>query len=417
MIQSVKGTKDLLPDKIGLWHFIEKIFSDVSSKYNYQELRTPIFEKTEVFSRSIGETTDIVNKEMYTFTDKSGESLTLKPEGTAALVRAVIQNSLLQSSASLRLWYFGPFFRHERPQKGRFRQFHQYGAECIGSDNPESDAEIIFLANDIIQSAGISDYRLLLNSLGTNDTRLKYKHALTDYLHDFKDKLSEDSRNRFENNPLRILDSKAPNDIELLNNAPVILDYLDSESSEHFEKVRELLNISDIKVEIQPQLVRGLDYYCQTVFEFQSSALGSQDSIGGGGRYDGLFEQFGFKQKVPAIGFAMGVERLLLILEESNKLLNINKIPDVYLILTEQSLSKKMLEIAQVIRNKECIVTYDLLQRSVKAQLREANKLNCKFTIILGENELNKGKVLVKNMDNGEEAEIDLSKIKDLNFS
>ncbi|ROL61969.1 histidine--tRNA ligase, partial [Bacteroidetes/Chlorobi group bacterium ChocPot_Mid] len=266
MIQSVRGTKDLLPDTIGNWHFIEKIFSEVSARYNYRELRTPIFEKTEVFSRSIGEQTDIVGKEMYTFADKSGESITLRPEGTAALVRAVIQSSLLSTSPLLRLWYLGPFFRHERPQKGRMRQFHQYGAECIGSETPESDVEIILLANDIIRSAGITDYKLMLNTLGTDQSRIKYKKALLDYLLSFKDKLSDDSRNRIEYNPLRILDSKAPNDIELLANAPVILDYLDSQSSEHFEKVKELLSSSGIDITIQPQLVRGLDYYCHTVF-------------------------------------------------------------------------------------------------------------------------------------------------------
>ncbi len=416
MIQSVRGTKDLLPDSIGYWHFIENIFSVVSDKYNYQEIRTPMFEKTEVFSRSIGEATDIVNKEMYTFLDKSGESLTLRPEGTASLVRAVIQSSLIQSSPLLRLWYFGPFFRHERPQKGRMRQFHQYGAECIGSNTPESDVEIILLSNDIIRSSGIEDYTLLLNTLGTNETRIRFKQELTDYLFSYKDKLSEDSRNRFENNPLRILDSKAQIDIDLLKDAPIILDYLDSESSEHFEKVKELLSNTSIEVNINPQLVRGLDYYCHTVFEFQSSALGAQDSLGGGGRYDGLFEQLGFKQKVPAIGFAMGVERLLLILEQTNKLPKTDNYPDVYLILTEPSLSKKMLEIAGIIRNRGFKVSYDLMNRSVKAQLREANKMNCKYTIILGEDELKLGKVLVKNMRNSEQIEVDVSKIADFNF-
>jgi len=417
MIQSVRGTKDLLPDTIGYWHFIEKVFYEVSVKYGYEELRTPIFEKTEVFSRSIGEQTDIVNKEMYTFSDKSGDSLTLRPEGTAALVRAVIQNSLLQASPLLRLWYLGPFFRHERPQKGRMRQFHQYGAECIGSESPESDAEIILLANDIIRSSGIEDYTLILNSLGTEETRRKYKQALMDYLVEYKDRLSEDSRNRLDNNPLRMLDSKAQNDIELLADAPVILDYLDSQSFDHFEKVKELIGNSELNIVIQPQLVRGLDYYCHTVFEFQSSALGAQDSFGGGGRYDGLFSQLEYKQKVPAIGFALGVERMLLILEQTGRLPKIESTPNVYIILTDSALAGQLLEIAQAIRNKGYIVTYDLQRRSVKAQLREANKLNSKFTIILGENELKNGKVVVKNMVTGEQMEILLEKITNFNFS
>jgi histidyl-tRNA synthetase len=412
MIQSVRGTKDLLPDTIGNWHFIEKIFSEVSARYNYRELRTPIFEKTEVFSRSIGEQTDIVGKEMYTFADKSGESITLRPEGTAALVRAVIQSSLLSTSPLLRLWYLGPFFRHERPQKGRMRQFHQYGAECIGSETPESDVEIILLANDIIRSAGITDYKLMLNTLGTDQSRIKYKKALLDYLLSFKDKLSDDSRNRIEYNPLRILDSKAPNDIELLANAPVILDYLDSQSSEHFEKVKELLSSSGIDITIQPQLVRGLDYYCHTVFEFQSSVLGAQDSFGGGGRYDGLFEQLGWKQKVPAIGFAMGIERMLLILEQTGKLPSTDTEPDVYIILTDVSLISALIEIAQRIRNNGHSVTYDLQRRSVKAQFREADKLKCKYSVILGD-EIKDGKVVLKNMSNGEQKEVEIESIND----
>lgn len=410
MIQSVRGTKDLLPDVIGYWHFIEKIFAEVSAKYNYNELRTPIFEKTEVFSRSIGEQTDIVGKEMYTFTDKSGESITLRPEGTAALVRAVIQSSLLQASPLLRLWYLGPYFRHERPQKGRMRQFHQYGAECIGSETPESDVEIILLANDIIRSAGISDYTLLLNSLGTDESRKNYKKALVDFLYDYKDRLSEDSRNRIDYNPLRVLDSKAQNDIELLAEAPIILDYLDSQSSEHFEKVKELLSSSGINITIQPQLVRGLDYYCHTVFEFQSSVLGAQDSFGGGGRYDGLFEQLGYKQKVPAIGFAMGVERMLLILEQTGNLPFVDKSPNFYIILTDNSLATKLIGISHTIRNKGLSVTYDLQKRSVKAQFREADKLKCKYTIILGD-EIKYGKVILKNMSNGEQKEIEIEKI------
>jgi histidyl-tRNA synthetase len=296
------------------------------------------------------------------------------------------------------------------------RQFHQYGAECIGSDTPESDAEIILLANEIIRSSGIDEYKLLLNSLGTSDTRLKYKNALSEYLFSYRDKLSEDSKKRFENNPLRILDSKSQNDIDILKNAPVILDFLDEKSNEHFEKVKELIANSGIKIEINPQLVRGLDYYCHTVFEFQSSALGAQDSLGGGGRYDGLFEQLDYKQKVPAIGFAMGVERLLLILEQINKLPEVEYSPDIYIILTDNSLSFKMFETADLLRKKGYTVTYDLIKRSVKAQLREANKLNCKYTIILGEDELRAGKIIVKNMNNGEQTEVELNKFEEYKF-
>ncbi|MFC2129982.1 histidine--tRNA ligase [Bacteroidota bacterium] len=416
MIQSIRGTKDLLPDSIAYWQFMEDVFRKVSGKFSYHEIRTPIFEKTEVFSRSIGETTDIVNKEMYTFIDKGGESVTLRPEGTANLVRSVIQNSLIQASSTLRLWYSGPFFRYERPQKGRLRQFHQYGAECIGSSYPESDAEIILLANDIISSTGIKEYKLLLNTLGSDGTREKFKSALVEYLQSSKNELSEDSKNRIETNPLRILDSKSERDKQILHNAPVILDFLDSESLEHFEKVKELLENSGIDIEITPQLVRGLDYYCHTVFEFQSSALGAQDSLGGGGRYDGLFEQLGFKQKVPAVGFAMGVERLLIALEQTNSLPDINTSPKVYIATTNPDLSKFLMDIASRLRNKGISTIYDLQKRSVKAQLRDANKLNCLFTIIIGEDELKQNKVTVKNMDTSEQTAVEIDLIDNFQF-
>lgn len=416
MIQSIRGTKDILPNKIKLWQYAEDIFRTVSNSYGYYELRTPIFEKTEVFSRSIGEETDIVNKEMYTFQDRSGESLTLRPEGTAAIARAVIQNSLLQSSNTLKLWYSGPYFRYERPQKGRMRQFHQYGAECIGTSNPESDAEIILLANDLIKKTGVSDYKLLLNSLGSSFTREKYRFALVDFLSAKKDKLSEDSKKRLKSNPLRILDSKSPQDIEILRDAPTILDFLDEESKNHFELVKSLLENTDIEIEIQPQLVRGLDYYSHTVFEFQSSALGSQNSIGGGGRYDGLFKQLGYKKNVPAVGFAMGIERLLLTLEETNNSPDLNNSIDIYIVSTNAENLKILQNIAQQLRNKNFKVLYDLQRRSFKAQMREANKTSAKYTIIAGEDEIKKGKLIIKDMANSKQIEYPLNKIAEYNF-
>jgi histidyl-tRNA synthetase len=417
MIQSIRGTKDLLPEFIGQWHFIEDIFKKVSDKYGYDELRTPIFEKTEVFHRSIGEATDIVNKEMYSFVDRGGESITLRPEGTASLVRAVIQNSLIQASSTLRLWYLGPFFRYERPQKGRLRQFHQYGAECIGSPYPEADAEIILLANEIFRSAGIKDYKLLLNSLGSEETRKNYRFALIEYLSSHKDDLSEDSQNRFEVNPLRILDSKSEKDKEILKNAPIILDFLDDESKKHFDTVVSILQKSDIDLEISPKLVRGLDYYCHTVFEFQSSALGAQDSIGGGGRYDGLFEQLGFKQKVPAVGFALGVERLLLVLEQTNSLPVLDGSPDIYLVSAVDDYSEIIVSLSEQLRKSAVKVVCDIQRRSVKAQLREANKMNCKYSAVIGENEITTNRILLKNMRNGEQVEILMSEIVNFDFS
>jgi histidyl-tRNA synthetase len=416
MIQSIRGTKDLLPGSIENWQYIEEVLKKISDSYSYNELRTPVFEQTEVFSRSIGEYTDVVNKEMYTFTDRGGDSITLRPEGTAGIVRSVIQNSLLQSSHTLRLWYYGPYFRYERPQKGRSRQFHQYGAECIGTSNPESDVEIISLAADIIKNIGIKNYKLLLNSLGNDSSRSKYIIALTEYLKSSKAKLSQDSRNRLETNPLRILDSKSPDDKILIEKAPIILDFLDEDSKIHFEKVKQLLNAIGIEYKLNPFLVRGLDYYCHTVFEFQSPELGSQDSIGGGGRYDGLFRQLEYKSKVPAVGFAMGIERLLLVLESQKNLPNINKAPDVYIALTNNNLSKHCFRIADILRKKGKKVTYDLQEKSFKAQMRDANRLNASYTIIIGEEELEQEKISIKKMSDSTQQLIDINNIHNFDF-
>jgi histidyl-tRNA synthetase len=413
MIQAIRGTKDILPDQVNYWQFLQDAFKKTSELFGYNELRTPIFEKTEVFVRSIGESSDIVNKEMYTFEDKGKDSITLRPEKTAALVRAVIQNSLMGQSNTQRLWYFGPFFRYERPQKGRMRQFHQYGAECLGSPNPEADAEIILLADRIIKNIGIKDYKLLLNTLGTPENRQNYKNELLKYLTGIKEKLSHDSQTRLEHNPLRVLDSKAPEDKEAVENAPKILECLDQQSSEHFEEVKSLISGADLDIVLEPRLVRGLDYYSHTVFEFQSSALGSQDSLGGGGRYDGLFEQFGGKP-TPAVGFAMGVERLLIILEAMNNLPEIDNSPDLFVVTTDHAVFTKAQEIAVDLRKDGFKIISDLHRRSIKAQMREANKLGSKFTIVLGENEISSGKVNIKNMGDGSQQEVAFEKLAEV---
>lgn len=415
MIQSVRGTKDILPENINLWSFAENIFRNSSKKFGYKELRTPIFEKTEVFSRSIGDTSDIVNKEMYTFVDKGGESITLRPEMTAALVRSVIQNSLIQKNPLLRLWYFGPFFRYERPQKGRLRQFHQYGAECIGSNYPESDAEVILLAIDLIKSLGISNFKLLINSLGSANSRENYKKELVDYLIGKQSDLSADSKMRLELNPLRILDSKDEKDKLIIAEAPNIIDFLDNESKEHFETVLDLVKMAEIPIEIHPRLVRGLDYYSYTVFEFQSSELGAQDSIGGGGRYNTLFEQLSGKP-TPAVGFALGVERLLLLLENKINELNINDAPDINLIVTDSKFINYAQTIAFLLRNDNYCVEVDLLRRSTKAQLREANKSGVKFSIFIGNDEFENNTISVKNMKTSEQSSIKIDDIKNFNF-
>jgi len=412
-IQAIRGTKDILPDTIDFWYYIFDNFKKVSNQFGYEEIRTPILEKTEVFSRSIGEETDIVNKEMYTFSDKGGESITLRPEATAAMVRSVIQNSLIQDGNVLRLWYFGPFFRYERPQKGRLRQFHQYGAELLGSNFPEADAEIIQLADTLIKKIGLNDYKLLINSLGNEKSRSNFKNALVEFLKSQESLLSFDSKNRMLSNPLRVLDSKDENDIAVLKQAPSILDYLDEESKAHFDELQQLLNDLNIKFEIAPQLVRGLDYYSHTVFEFRSNKLGSQDSFGGGGRYDGLFEQLGGKN-TPAVGFAFGLERLILILEASNLLPDKTANPDFYVVTQNLTYKNYANKIANTLRNFGKKVITDIARKSFKAQMREANKLNSKFVIIIGEEEFNTNTCSIKNLITGEQKLVAFDKLKDL---
>ncbi len=415
MIQCVKGTKDLLPDSISAWQFVEGVFRSVSSRFGYEEMRTPIFEKTEVFSRSIGEATDIVNKEMYTFADRGGDSITLRPEMTAALVRAVIQHSLMNASPTQRLWYFGPFFRYERPQKGRLRQFHQFGAECLGSPNPESDAEIILLASDIIRSAGIGEIKLLINSLGNANVRAAYREELVRFLRSKQNELTEESRNRMEINPLRALDSKAPQDIAALENAPVITDFLDDESRDHFDAVKGLIRNCGAEIVVQPRLVRGLDYYSHTVFEFQSSALGAQDSLGGGGRYNTLFTQLGGKE-TPAVGFALGVERLLLILENLGKSFGKSVSTDIFIAYASAAEFDEAFNLCNRLRQKGFGVTIDLLRRSLKSQFKEANRVGARYTLVIGEEEMKNRTVQVKNMVKSEQTERSMETILDFEF-
>ena len=401
-IQNVRGTKDILPNEIYKWQKLEETARNVSKKYGYKELRTPIFEKTEVFARGVGEGTDIVNKEMYTFADRGNESLTLRPEQTAALVRSVIQNNLLAENPVQRLYYIGSYFRYERPQKGRFREFHQYGVECLNSPFPESDVEVICLAISFIQQLGVTDYKLNLNSIGNENSRVNYKKVLVDFLNSHKEKLSEESKNRLEINPLRVLDSKNPVDIEIVKNAPNILDSLDEESLNHFNIVKSLLDILQINYEINPTLVRGLDYYSHTVFEFQSTHLGAQDAFGGGGRYNSLFSELGGKD-TPAVGFAMGIERLLLILEQIGNTVLEEK-SEIMIISSDEKHLGFAIKVSEIIRNKlgkSCLM--DLSRRSMKSQLREANKLGVKYALIIGDEEAANNSITVKYMQENKE--------------
>jgi len=398
MVNAVRGTKDILPEEIPLWYFVEKTLRQVSSLFGFKEIRTPIFEKTEVFLRSIGAETDIVNKEMYTFFDRGGDSITLRPEMTAPVVRAVIQNNLLAYDSLLRLWYYGPLFRYERPQKGRLRQFHQYGAELIGSSEPEADAEIILLAKEIVERLGIAEYKLLLNSIGNKASRQQYKQQLILYFEKYADCLSNESRERLKKNPLRILDSKDERDLEIIKNCPKIYDYFDKESIEHYNRTKELLALNNINFQETPLLVRGLDYYTHTVFEFQSPLLGAQDSFGGGGRYNELFSEFGFKKEVPAIGFAFGIERILLILESQHSI-SYEESPYTYIAYNKPEFLPRVYELARLLRKNNIPTLFDMQKKSLKAQMKDANKYGVKFVIIIGDDEMKNNTITIKDME------------------
>ena len=413
MIKAVKGTKDILPTEIPRWHHFENIIKQIFSNFNYKEIRTPVFEETSLFARSIGEETDIVSKEMYTFKDKGDTSITLKPEMTAGVVRAYIENSLGAQQPLTKLYYISPMFRQERPQAGRMRQFHQFGGEAIGSSSPILDTELIQIAYDILKALGLKDLKVKINSLGVPESREKFKQLLYKFLQNKKDKLSEDSRNRLDTNILRIFDSKIDSDQKLLKEAPLLLDHLDEESKNDFEKVKESLSNINIPFEVDPGLVRGLDYYTKTTFEIISGKVGAQNALMGGGRYDLLAEQLGGKP-TPAVGFAAGMERILLACESEKSFSVDESTVNVYLIQLERKLELITCEIASKLRRSGLTVDYDYLNRSVKAQMREANKFNARFALFIGGEEYQKGKLNLKNMKSGEEKNIPLNTLDEI---
>ncbi len=407
--QTVTGTKDILPSESPIWQHVERVVRNVFERFGYREIRTPVFEDTNVFLRGIGETTDIVGKEMYTFkpSPESEESLTLRPEMTASVMRAYLQHALGAQSPVVKVYYISELFRKERPQKGRYRQFWQFGAECIGSALPEADAEIIAMMMMIYDELGIKNTVLKLNSLGNVETRKRYRVTLQDYFRPHFDKLDAVSKERFEKNPLRILDSKNPDLKELIENAPHILDSLDEESRAHFETVKGYLDSFGVKYVIDHCLVRGLDYYTRTAFELVSTDLGAQDALGGGGRYDGLAQQLGAEKEVPAVGFASGMERLLIAMHSANLLEHIQpKKPDVMLVAQSPLARGWIMKVANEWRKAGLTVETDLLARSLKAQLREANRLGANYAVIVGENELQTGKFQLKNLLTAEQKEV-----------
>lgn len=394
-IQSIRGMNDILPEQSIYWQIAEQVFREVAAQYAYQEIRFPIVEQTTLFKRSIGEATDVVEKEMYTFEDRDGESLTLRPEGTAGCVRASLEHGLLHNQIQ-RLWYMGPMFRHERPQKGRYRQFHQFGVEAFGMATPDIDAEIIAIAARIWQRLGISEHASLqINSLGTLDERIAYRKVLVEYLQKHQTHLDADSQRRLQTNPMRILDSKNPHMQDLIKQAPNLLEHLTENSLKHFERLQALLKTLNIPFEINPRLVRGLDYYCSTVFEWVTDQIGTtQNAICSGGRYDGLVELLGSKQPVPAIGFALGLERVISILEKIQKS---EQAVDIYFILLGDEAETKGLKLAEDIRKQtDFKVLVNCGGGSFKTQFKRADKSGAKLAFIIAEDEIKNDTVSVK---------------------
>jgi len=395
-VQAVRGMRDILPAETPIWQHLEKVISEVLLNYGYQEIRFPIVEKTELFKRSIGEVTDIVEKEMYTFDDRNGDSLTLRPEGTAACVRAAIENGMLHNQIQ-KLWYTGPMFRHERPQKGRYRQFNQVGVEAFGLQGPDVDAELVLITRRLWEKLGILPHvRLELNSLGTIESRAVYREKLIEYLSAYETELDEDSRNRLHSNPLRVLDSKSPQTQEIVKNAPNLLSYLDNESADHFEQLKQFLDDSSVAYDVNPRLVRGLDYYSKTVFEWITDKLGAQGTVCAGGRFDGLVDYLGGKP-TPAVGFAMGMERLIGVIEEIGSVETQANV-DCYLVLAGDAAQRKGLQLAESVHN--ALPNLKLVTHcgggSFKSQLKKADKSGAQIALIIGDDEVISNSVNIK---------------------
>jgi histidyl-tRNA synthetase len=407
--RSIKGTYDVLPNISNKWKNVEFFIHQYLNRAGYNEIRTPIFENTDLFKRSVGEDSDVVSKEMYSWVDQGGTNLTLKPEYTASVVRSYIQNNLNSISPISKLYYIGDLFRRERPQKGRYRQFRQFGIEAIGSKYSEQDAEIISIAWNIISELGIQDITLNLNSIGSSETRKIYRQVLIEYLKPHFDQLSESSKNRFNSNPLRILDSKNKSEIEMLKQAPKITEYLSKEDEAHFNEVQQGLGDLNIPFSLDTNLVRGLDYYSRTTFEIVSNKLGAQDALCGGGRYDKLVESLGGKP-TPAVGFAAGFERILLAMDDDNEPVEKN-IKKIYLIGLGDEVRSTMITILGQIRNAGFYIEFDPLRRSIKSQLRESNKLGASITIILGEKEMEEQCVQIKDLSNGNQQSVPFDSI------
>lgn len=416
-LQKPKGTQDILPADSAKWQYVENVARETFKKYNYGEIRTPMFEHYEVISRSVGDTTDIVTKEMYDFHDKGDRHITLRPEGTAPVVRSYVENKLFAPEVQkpVKVYYIGSMFRYERPQAGRLREFHQLGVECFGSKNPATDVETIAMAYQLFNTLGIKDVTLHLNSLGNTESRLAYRQALIDYLTPIRESLSKDSQRRLDENPLRVLDSKEKEDKVAVENTPSILDYLDEESQAHFDEVRAMLESLNIPYVIDTNMVRGLDYYNHTIFEFITTIDKSELTICAGGRYDSLVEYFGGPETA-GFGFGLGLERLLLVLDKQGITLPVEEGLDVYIAVLGSEANGKALELVQAIRHQGFKAERDYLGRKIKAQFKSADAFKAKTVITLGESELESGQVSVKNNTTREEVTVSFEELTE-NFA
>ncbi|MFD1418111.1 histidine--tRNA ligase [Companilactobacillus keshanensis] len=413
--QKPKGTMDILPGESAKWQYVESVAQRIFSHYRFSEIRTPIFESYEVFERSSGDTSDIVSKEMYDFKDKGDRRLALRPEGTAGVVRAYVENKLYgpEHIKPYKVWYKGPMFRYERPQSGRQRQFHQIGVEAFGSDSPELDVEVISMGLNFLNELGIKNLKVAINTLGDPESRENYHRALVDYFTPFKDQLSDDSKVRLEKNPLRILDSKDTNDKKIVADAPSILDYLNDSSRERFEYLKQLLDELEVNYEVDSTMVRGLDYYNHTIFEFMVTdpAFNNKEiTVLAGGRYNGLVEELGGPQ-TPGIGFGLGVERLMLLLKDED--LVINNDLDVYLVTIGQKAEQASVKILSQLRNAGFAADKDYLQRKIKAQFKTADHLQAKYTVTIGDDEIENNTASVKNMTTGDQVSVSLNNLTD----
>ncbi len=406
--RAVKGTNDVLPAESYKWQFVEEKMLDAAARFGFKEIRVPVFEHTEVFTRSVGDTTDVVQKEMYTFEDKGGRSVTLRPELTAGTVRSAIEHGLINEALPVKMCYIGGCYRYEKPQAGRLREFHQFGVECLGAAAPSADAEIILLADTLLRELGITDLWLEINSIGCPECRKVYQTALKEYFNQHIDELCDTCKDRMERNPMRILDCKSPVCSKIADKAPCMIDYLCDECREHFDSVKEHLAAAGIKFTVNPHIVRGLDYYTKTVFEFVSGSLGAQSTVCGGGRYDELVSQMGGPH-LPSLGFGMGIERLLMIMQAENCVFKPADQIDIYIAPIGKAAALKATEICTAIRAEGFKAVTDVVGRGIKAQMKYADKIGAKYCVVIGDDELEANLCRIKDMQSGKTVETSIN--------